>query len=87
MSNHQEKTASVLLNNSQEYGHWRIGLAKLLRNKAACFGGIVLFIFIITSVLTPVFYSKDPNAQDIRHALEPPSLLKPEHCIMDKEMS
>jgi ABC-type dipeptide/oligopeptide/nickel transport system permease subunit len=77
MSNHQENAASVTQNNRREYSHWRIGLSKLLRNKAACFGAIVLFIFIMTSVWIPVFYSKNPNAQDIRHALEPPSLERP----------
>jgi ABC-type dipeptide/oligopeptide/nickel transport system permease subunit len=77
MSNPQEKTAPGPENNSREYGHWRIGLSKFFRNKAACFGGIVILVFALTSVLTPVFYSKDPNAQDIRHALEPPSLERP----------
>jgi ABC-type dipeptide/oligopeptide/nickel transport system permease subunit len=48
-----------------------------MRNKAACFGGILILIFVISSVLAPVFYSKDPNAQDIRHALEPPSFKQP----------
>jgi ABC-type dipeptide/oligopeptide/nickel transport system permease subunit len=77
MSDHQGNIKSTQESNAQEYGHWRIGLAKLLRNKAACFGGIVICIFIMSSVLTPVFYAKDPNAQDIRHALEPPSLERP----------
>jgi ABC-type dipeptide/oligopeptide/nickel transport system permease subunit len=77
MSNHQEKAPPAAESNHKEFGHWRIGLAKLLRNKAACFGGIVVIVFTLTSVLTPVFYSKDPNAQDIRHALEPPSLQRP----------
>ena len=77
MSNHQEKPASAPESNGREFSHWRTGLAKLLRNKAACFGGILVFIFTMTSVLAPVFYSKDPNAQDIRHALEPPSLKRP----------
>ena len=48
-----------------------------MRNKAACFGGVLILIFVISSVLAPVFYSKDPNSQDIRHALEPPSLKQP----------
>ena len=77
MNKDQEITASVPENNIQEYGHWRNGIAKLLRNKAACFGGIIIFMFIVTSFLTPVLYSKNPNAQDIRHALEPPSLERP----------
>ena len=77
MSNHQEKTASTWEGNSQEFGHWKTGSSKFFRNKAACFGGVLIFIFVISSVLAPAFYSKDPNAQDIRHALEPPSLKQP----------
>lgn len=61
----------------QELSHFRTGISKFLRNKAACFGGILIFIFILSSVLAPFIFSKDPNAQDIRHALEPPSLKQP----------
>ena len=60
-----------------QYGQFRIGVSKLLRNKAACFGGIILMIFTLTSVLAPVIYPDDPNAQDIRNALEPPSMKHP----------
>jgi peptide/nickel transport system permease protein len=77
MSNHQVAIASTPEGTSREFSHWRTGLSKFYRNKAACFGGVLIFIFIISSVLAPVFYSKDPNAQDIRHALEPPSLKQP----------
>jgi peptide/nickel transport system permease protein len=61
----------------REFSHFRTGTSKFLRNKAACFGGVLIFIFILSSVLAPVIFSKDPNAQDIRHALEPPSLKQP----------
>jgi peptide/nickel transport system permease protein len=77
MSNHQVAIASTPAGTSQEFSHWRTGISKFLRNKAACFGGVLILVFIITSLLAPVFYSKDPNAQDIRHALEPPSLKQP----------
>ena len=77
MSNQQNKGVLIKKDNSQDFSHWRTGLAKFLRNKAACFGGVLILIFVISSVLAPVFYSHDPNAQDIRHALEPPSLKQP----------
>ncbi|MEN8245951.1 MAG: ABC transporter permease [Thermodesulfobacteriota bacterium] len=69
--------ASTRKGNSREFSHLRTGISKFLRNKAACFGGVLIFIFIISSLLAPVLFSKDPNAQDIRHALEPPSLKQP----------
>ena len=77
MSNLGSGNALIEKGGSQGFSHWRTGLSKFLRNKAACFGGILIFIFVMSSVLAPVFYSKDPNAQDIRHALEPPSLKQP----------
>lgn len=60
-----------------QYGQFRIGVSKLLRNKAACFGGGILIIFALTSVLAPVIHPDDPNAQDIRNALESPSVKHP----------
>jgi peptide/nickel transport system permease protein len=77
MGKHQERTASTSEGNTRELSHWKTGLSKFLRNKAACFGGILVLVFVISSVLAPVFYSRDPNAQDIRHALESPSLKQP----------
>jgi peptide/nickel transport system permease protein len=77
MSNHQNKSVLIKKDNNQDFSHWKTGLSKFLRNKAACFGGVLILIFALSSALAPVFYSNDPNAQDIRHALEPPSLKQP----------
>ena len=77
MSSHPNNSALIKQGDHQDFSHWRNGFSKFLRNKAACFGGVLIFIFVISSVLAPVFYTKDPNAQDIRHALEPPSLKQP----------
>jgi ABC-type dipeptide/oligopeptide/nickel transport system permease subunit len=77
MNNNQPTSALEHKNDLEKQSHWRIGLTKLLRNKAACFGGVVIVLFILTSFLAPVIHPKDPNAQDIRHALEPPSLKRP----------
>jgi ABC-type dipeptide/oligopeptide/nickel transport system permease subunit len=77
MSKHPNKSGLSRKDENQDFSHWRTGRSKFLRNKAACFGGVLILIFVISSVLAPVFYSNDPNAQDIRHALEPPSLKQP----------
>jgi len=77
MSNRPNKGVSSRKDENQDFSHWRTGWSKFLRNKAACFGGVLILIFVISALLAPVFYSNDPNAQDIRHALEPPSLKQP----------
>lgn len=77
MSDHQNQSASIKQGSHHDLSRWRTGLSKFLRNKAACFGGILILVFVMSSLLAPVFYSKDPNAQDIRHALEPPSFKQP----------
>ncbi len=77
MSESIQKSTADQQNDIVEISQWRIGLAKLLRNKTAVFGGIVILFFILTSVFLPFVYTKDPNVQDIRHSLEPPSLSKP----------
>ena len=77
MSKLQNKKDLTRQDSHPEFSHWRTGLSKFLRNKAACFGGILILFFVMSSLLAPVLYSKDPNAQDIRHALEPPSLEQP----------
>jgi peptide/nickel transport system permease protein/oligopeptide transport system permease protein len=56
-----------------EHGRFKRGFRKLLRNKAACFGGLVILLFFLTAVFAPLIHPKNPNAQDIRHSLERPS--------------
>lgn len=56
---------------------WKRGLVKLLRNRAACFGGVVIILFLLSAIFAPIIYSKDPQAQNLRHALERPSLEYP----------
>jgi len=77
MINHRNQSVLIRKDENQDFSHWRTGWSKFLRNKAACFGGFLILIFVISSALAPVFYANDPNAQDIRHALEPPSLKQP----------
>jgi ABC-type dipeptide/oligopeptide/nickel transport system permease subunit len=56
-----------------EHGRFKRGFSKLLRNKAACFGGLVILLFLLIAVFAPLIHTKNPNAQDIRHSLERPS--------------
>jgi ABC-type dipeptide/oligopeptide/nickel transport system permease subunit len=56
-----------------EHGRFKRGFSKLLRNKAACFGGLVILLFLLTAVFAPLIHPKNPNVQDIRHSLERPS--------------
>jgi ABC-type dipeptide/oligopeptide/nickel transport system permease subunit len=60
-----------------EHGRFKRGFSKLLRNKAACFGGLVILLFLLTAVFATLIHPKNPNAQDIRHSLERPSWHNP----------
>ncbi len=55
-------------------GPWKQGMAKLLRNKAACFGAIIIFLFLLSALFAPLLYSGNPNAPDLIHSLERPSV-------------
>ena len=58
-------------------GEWKRGLAKLLRNRAACFGGVVLTLFFLSALFAPIIHPGDPTAQHLRASLERPSLKHP----------
>ncbi len=62
------------MGNSVESSQWKLGLAKLLRNKAACVGAVIIVIFILSAVFAPLLYSGNPNAPNLIHSLELPSL-------------
>ena len=47
--------------------------AKLKRNKAAIFGGILIMIFVLIALLAPVLFRGNPSAPNLIKALEPPS--------------
>ena len=48
--------------------------AKLRRNKAAVFGGILLVIYLFTALLAPVIFPGNPSAPNLIHSLEPPAV-------------
>ena len=51
--------------------------AKLKRNKAAVFGGILILIYVFTALLAPVIFPRSPSAPDLDRSLEGPSLKHP----------
>jgi len=51
--------------------------AKLRRNKAALFGGILILIYVITALLAPVMFPGSPSAPNLSRSLERPSIANP----------
>jgi ABC-type dipeptide/oligopeptide/nickel transport system permease subunit len=56
---------------------WRRNWAKLRRNKAAMFGGILILIYLVTAIFAPVLYPGNPSAPNLIISLEGPSLMHP----------
>lgn len=59
--------------NSQLRRSW----AKLRRNKAALFGGVLILICLITALFAPVLFPGSPSAPSLIRSLERPSLQQP----------
>jgi len=58
----------------REYsGRFRRSWAKLRRNKAALFGGALLFVYLFTALFASLLYPGSPSAPNLIMALEPPS--------------
>ena len=51
--------------------------AKLKRNKAALFGGILILIYVLSALLAPVLSSGNPSALNLMNSLEGPSFKDP----------
>ncbi|MEK4427093.1 nickel transporter permease [Solibacillus sp. FSL K6-1523] len=48
-------------------------MKRLLKNKAAVIGGLVILFIILVGIIGPFLLKTDPNAQDILNKLQPPS--------------
>ena len=58
----------------REYsGQFRRSWAKLKRNKAALFGGVLLLIYLFTALFASFLYPGSPSAPNLIMSLEPPS--------------
>jgi ABC-type dipeptide/oligopeptide/nickel transport system permease subunit len=51
--------------------------AKLKRNKAAMFGGVLIIIYVLSALLAPVLFTDNPSAPNLMSSLEGPSLKDP----------
>jgi len=51
--------------------------AKLRRNKAALFGGILILIYVVTAMLAPLLFPGNPSAPNLMKSLERSSLEHP----------
>jgi peptide/nickel transport system permease protein len=70
----ENATAQPVLQPASE---WRRNWAKLKRNKAAMFGGILILIYLLTAILAPILYRGNPSAPNLGISLEGPSLMHP----------
>lgn len=52
---------------------WRDAWSRLLKNKAAMFGGAVVLIIIVAGLAAPLIAPYDPLKQNLRASLQPPS--------------
>jgi ABC-type dipeptide/oligopeptide/nickel transport system permease subunit len=59
------------------YSQLRRSWAKLRRNKAALFGGILILIYVVTAMLAPVLFPGNPSAPNLMKSLERSSLEHP----------
>ena len=55
----------------------RLKWAKLKRNKAAMFGGILLIIYVLSALLAPVLVTGNATGLDLMNSLEGPSFKDP----------
>ncbi len=62
---------------SKEDSQLRRNWAKLRRNKAALFGGVLILIYLTTALLAPVLFPGSPSAPNLIHSLERPSVKHP----------
>ena len=51
--------------------------AKLKRNKAALFGGILIIIYLMSALFAPVLFTGNPSAPNLMNSLESPSVADP----------
>ncbi len=59
------------------YSQLRRSWAKLRRNRAALFGGILILIYVVTAMLAPVMFPGNPSAPNLMKSLERSSLEHP----------
>jgi len=65
------------------YSQLRRSWAKLRRNRAALFGGILILVYVVTALLAPLLFPGNPSAPNLINSLERPSF---EHLLGTDEL-
>jgi ABC-type dipeptide/oligopeptide/nickel transport system permease subunit len=78
-----KKTTDGRARDQQAHSQLRRRWAKLRRNKAALFGGILILIYLVTALLAPVIFPGSPSAPNLIRSLERPSI---EHLLGTDEL-
>lgn len=68
-----EKNPSSLKKSNPRAEAFKTFMKRLMKNKAAVVGGIVILFIILVGILGPFLVKTDPNAQNILNKLQPPS--------------
>ena len=73
IANNSAAKAGKLIAESSLRRNW----AKLKRNKAALFGGILIIIYVLSALLAPVLVTGSPSGLNLMNSLEGPSFKDP----------
>ena len=68
-----EKNPSTMKKSNPRSEAFKTFMKRLLKNKAAVVGGIVILFIILVGIFGPLLVKTDPNAQNILNKLQPPS--------------
>lgn len=68
-----EKNPSSLKKSNPRAEAFKTFMKRLMKNKAAVVGGVVILFIILVGILGPFLVKTDPNAQNILNKLQPPS--------------
>lgn len=64
---------ALAANRSRPRSLWSDAWARLLKNRAAVFGGVLVILLIVAALTAPWIAPFDPIKQDLRSSLQPPS--------------
>lgn len=68
-------TENTLLINSKEKqrNNWLIALSRFASNRLAVVGALIIFLFLVITIFAPFISPYEPDAQNVRDRLQPPS--------------
>lgn len=70
---HTEKNSSAVKKSSPRVEAFKTFMKRLMKNKAAVVGGIVIIFIILMGIFGPLILKTDPTTQNILNKLQPPS--------------